>query len=165
MLATESNGNTLKVHYRSYLAGLLLLVIPPALVFELGAGLLDGSLETSEKVGFALGFLLPLGGAYLLIEFACFSFSREDGRFRWRWRNLLRRKSGEAPLERIARVGRESIEASDSSGTRRIYRLVVELDDDTVIPLTRSFSGLHDRKLDRIVDQVREHLGHFETPR
>lgn len=163
MLATERDGNTLKVHYRSYFAGLLLLIIPPLFAWELGVGLLDGSLETSEKIGFALGLLLPLAGAYFLVEFACFSFSREDGRFRWWWRNLLRRRSGDVPLERIARVGRESMEASDSAGSQRIYRLVVELDDDTVIPLTRSFSGLHDRKLDRIADQVREHLGHVVT--
>lgn len=163
MLATERDGNTLKVRYRSYLAGLLLLVIPIVLAWELGAELLDGNLEASEKTGLVLGVLMPLAGACYLIEFACFSFCREDGRFRWRWRNLLSRKSGDVPLDRIARVGRESMEASDSSGSQRIYRLVVELDDDTVIPLTRRFSGLHDRKLDRIVDQVREHLGHVLT--
>ena len=165
MLATERDGSTLKVLYRSYLPGLLLLTLPPALIYELGGGLLDGSLETSEKIGLAIGVLLPLAGAYYLVELACLSFFREDGRFRWRWRNLIRRKSGEVSLARIARVGRESLVASDSSGAQRIYRLVVELDDDSVIPLTRGFSGLYDRKLDRIVDQVREHLGHFMNPR
>lgn len=165
MLATERDGTTLKVRYRSYLPGLLLLTVPPALVYEFGGGLLAGNLESGEKIGFALGVLLPLAGACYLIEFACFSFSREDDRFRWWWRNLLRRKSGEVSLERIARVGRESMAASDASGTRHIYRLVVELDDASVIPLTRGFSGLHDRKLGRIVDQVREYLGHFVTSR
>lgn len=164
MLATEREGTTLKVLYRSYLSGLLLLTVPPAMIYELGGGLLDGSLETGEKIGLALGVLLPLAGAYYLVEFACFSFCREDGRFRWWWRNLIRRESGEVSLARIARVGRDSIEASDSSGPQRIYRLVVELDDDSVIPLTRGFSGLHDKKLERIVDQIREHLGHFVTP-
>ena len=165
MLALERDGTTLKVRYRSYLPGLLLLAIPPAMIAELGGGLLEGSLESGEKIGLAIGVLLPLAGAYFLVEFACFSFCREDGRFRWRWRNLLRQESGEVALERIARVGRDSIEASDSSGTQRIYRLVVELDDESVIPLTRGFSGLHDRKLEQIADQVREHLGHFVTPR
>jgi hypothetical protein len=165
MLATERNGRTLEVRYRSYLLGLLLLTVPPALIYELGGGLLDGSLESSEKAGLAIGLLLPLAGAYYLVEFGRFSFSLEDCRFRWQWRNLLRRSSGEVPLERIARVGRESLEASDSSGAQRIYRLVVELDDATVIPLTRGYSGLHDRRLDQIVDQVREHLGHFVTPK
>jgi hypothetical protein len=164
MLATERDGNTLRIRYRSYLTGILLLTIPPALVYELGGGLLEGSLDSSEKIALAMGLLLPLAGAYFLIEFGCFSFSLEDCRFRWQWRNLLRSRSGEVPLERIARVGRESMEASDSSGAQRIYRLVVELDDATVIPLSRSYSGLHDRRLDRIVDQVREHLGHFVTP-
>jgi hypothetical protein len=155
MLATERDGNTLRIRYRSYLTGILLLTIPPALVYELGGGLLEGSLDSSEKIALAMGLLLPLG---------CFSLSLEDCRFRWQWRNLLRSRSGEVPLERIARVGRESMEASDSSGAQRIYRLVVELDDATVIPLSRGYSGLHDRRLDRIVDQVREHLGHFVTP-
>lgn len=163
MLETERDGNTLKVHYRSYLLGLLLLTIPPAMIYELGGGLLGGNLESSEKIGLAIGLLLPLAGAYYLVEFGCFSFSLDDCRFRWRWRNLLRRSSGEVPLDRVARVGRESMEASDSSGAQRIYRLVVELDDATVIPLTRGYSGLHDRRLDDIVDQVREHLGHFVT--
>lgn len=165
MLATERDGTTLRVLYRSYLPGLLLLTVPPVLIFELGGGLLAGSLETSEKIGLAIGVLLPLAGAYLLIEFACFSFCRDDDRFRWRWRNLLRQESGEVSLVRIARVGREAMAASDSSGTQHIYRLVVELDDESVIPLTRGFSGLHDRKLERIVDQIREHLGHFVTTR
>ena len=47
-----------------------------------------------------------------------------------------------------------------STGLRYIYRLVVVLDDDSVIPLTRGFSGLYDKKIDRIVDQIREYLGH-----
>jgi len=41
----------------------------------------------------------------------------------------------------------------------------VILDDGSVIPLTRSFSGLYDKKLDQIVDQIREHLGHFVAMR
>jgi hypothetical protein len=164
MLSTERDATTLKVLYRSYLPGLLLLAFPPVLIYELGGGLLDGNLETSEQIGLALGVLMPLAGGYYLIEFACFSFSRADGRFRWRWRNLFGLKSGEVSFERIARVGREAIDASDASGTQRIYRLVVELDDDTVIPLTRGYSGLHDRKLERIVDQIREHIGHVVLP-
>jgi len=165
MLATEQNGKTLEVRYRSYLPGLLLLTIPPPVVYEFGGGLLHGSLESSEKIGLVIGLLLPLAGTYYLVEFASFSFSLEDRRFRWQWRNLLRRSSGEVPLDRIARVGRESMQASDSAGAQRIYRLVVELDDATVIPLTHRYSGLHERRLDHIVDQVREHLGHFVAPK
>ena len=45
MLATEREGNTLRIRYRSYLTGILLLTIPPALVYELGGGLLEGSLD------------------------------------------------------------------------------------------------------------------------
>ena len=55
---------------------------------------------------------------------------------------------------------RESLEAGDAGGSRYCYRLVVALDDDSIIGLTRSYSGIHDRQLDRIVEQIREYLGH-----
>lgn len=164
MLAVEDDGNLLQVRYRSYLLGLLLLAIPPAMLYELGGGLLAGSLQANEKIGLAIGVLMPLAGAYYLIEFAGFSFSRADQCFRWHWRNLLRRSTGEVSFERIARVGRQSMDASDSSGAQRIYRLVVELDDATLIPLSRGFSGLHDRQLDVVAERIRRHLGHIETP-
>jgi hypothetical protein len=30
-----------------------------------------------------------------------------------------------------------------------------------MIPLTRGYSGLYAKKLDQIVDQIREHIGHI----
>jgi hypothetical protein len=164
MLAIESDGNLLRIHYRSYRLGLLLLAIPPALIYELGGSLLGGNLDGGERLGFAIGVLLPIAGAYYLIEFSRFCFSRDERLFRWQWRNLVRRSAGEVPFERIARVGRQAIDASDSSGRQHLYRLVVELDDASVIPLCRGFSGLHDRKLAQISDQVRAHLGHIAVP-
>ena len=165
MYTTERDQSTYRVSYRSYLLGALLLLIPPALLFEMGGALLEGSLETSALAGLALGLLLPLIGAWHLIEFASFSFSREDGLLHWRWRNIWRREAGEVALERITRVGRESIHSSNSSGVSYVYRLIVELDDGSIIPLTRGFSGLHDRRLDEIVAQIREHLGHVVNAR
>lgn len=164
MYSTERDRSTYRVSYRSYLLGTLLLVIPPALLYEHGAELLRGSLEKSELAGLALGLLLPLFGAWFLIEFASFSFCREDGLLRWQWRNVWRRRAGEVALERIARVARESMDSSNSNGVSFIYRLIVELDDGSVIPLTQSFSGLHDRRLDEIVAQIREYLGHVVRP-
>ncbi len=165
MLAIESDGNLLRVQYRSYLLGLVMLAIRPALLYQLGSGLLAGNLDNSQRIGLAIGLLLPIAGACCLIEFSSFSFARDEQCFRWQWRNLLRRSAGEVPFERIARVGRQSIDASDSSGAQRIYRLVVELDDASVIPLSHGFSGLHDRKLEQISEQVRAHLGHITEPR
>jgi len=157
MLVTEQDDDALRVHYSSYRLALILLVLPPLMLFEHVPALLDGSIETSDIAALILGVVLPLGGAYLLSEFASFSFSLRDNRFHWRWRNLLRRKSLELPLERVVKVRRESVEAGDSGYS---YRLVVELDDGSIIGLTRSYSGIHDRKLDHIVDQIREYLGH-----
>ena len=161
MLASEYNETTYRVRSRSYVISLVLVLLPPALLYELGPSLLDGSIKTGELAGLGIGVILPLVGAFYLLEFASFTFSTDDAVFRWYWSNLFRRKSGEVPLSRVARVRREALETSVSSGSQYSYRLVVILDDDTVIPLTRGFSGIHDRQLDKIVDQIREHLGHF----
>jgi len=161
MLATVQNESTYEVHSRSYVLSLIMLLIPPALMYELVPSLVDGSIKNGELVGLCIGIVLPLIGAYYMLEFASFSFSIDDDAFRWRRHNFIRKKSGEVPLGRIATVRREGLESSGSSGLQYTYRLVVILDDHTIIPLTRGFSGVHDRRLDQIVDQIREHLGHF----
>jgi len=160
MLDIERDDSALRVHYRSYRLALVLLVLPPLMLYEYLPALLDGSIEPSDLAALIIGVALPLLGAYLLIEFASFSFARRDNLFSWRWRNLLRRKSLELPLQRVVQVRRESIESGDSGGSGRSYRLVVVLDDGRIVGLTRSYSGIHDRKLDQAVDQVREYLGH-----
>jgi len=160
MLDIERDDSALRVHYRSYRLALVLLVLPPLMLYEYLPALLDGSIEPSDLAALIIGVALPLLGAYLLIEFASFSFARRDNLFSWRWRNLLRRKSLELPLQRVVQVRRESIESGDSGGSGRSYRLVVVLDDGRIVGLTRSYSGIHDRKLDQVVDQVREYLGH-----
>ena len=165
MYTTEQDHSTYRVSYRSYLLSSLMLVIPPALVYEYGAALLAGNLAAGELVGLALGVSMPLLGAWYLIEFACFSFSLDDGLLRWQWRNIWRRKVGEVALERIVRVGREGMESSDVPGLSYTYRLIVELDDGSVIPLTRGFSGLYARQLDDIVARIREHIGQVATLR
>ena len=158
MLTSKQDDTGFVVHYRSYRLALVLLLLPPLMLFEHLPALLDGSIDNSDIVALALGVLLPLIGAYLLIEIASFSFSQHDGLFRWRWRNLLRRKSLDLPLERLVSVRREAVEAGDSGLS---YRLVVELDDHSIVGLTRAYSGYQDKQLDQIVDQIREYLGHI----
>ncbi|MCP4766812.1 MAG: hypothetical protein GY875_11140 [Gammaproteobacteria bacterium] len=165
MYVSEENDSAYQVHYRSYRLAIVLLLLPPVMLFELGPGQVGGDPDSGELTALILGVLLPLIAAYFLIEFASFSFSRQEGLFRWRWRNLLRHRAGEVPLERIVQVRREAIESGDSAGNRRSYRLVVILDDNTVVGLTRSYSGFHDKKLDAIVEQIREYLGHIESLR
>jgi len=165
MYVNEEDDSAYQVHYRSYRLAVVLLLLPPLMLIELGPGLVDGDPDSGELTAFILGVLLPLIGAYFLIEFASFTFSREEGLFRWRWRNLLAHETGEVPLGRIVQVRREAIESSDSTGNRRSYRLVVMLDDNTVVGLTRGYSAFHDRKLDQIVEQIREYLGHIEPLR
>jgi uncharacterized membrane protein (GlpM family) len=154
MLASETNETTYHVRYQSYVISLLLVLVPPAMLYQLGPSLLDGSIKTGELAGLGIGIILPLVGAYYMLEFASFTFSTDEDVFRWHWNNLLRRKSGAVPLGRVARVRREALETSVSSGSQYSYRLVVILDDDTVIPLTRGYSGIHDRQLDKIVDHL-----------
>ena len=161
MLTTEQDESTYRVRYSSYVIPLVFMVVPPLLLIEHGSSLLDGSIETGELVGLTIGVLMPLAVAYFLVEIASFTFSLEDGLFRWRWRNLITSKSGEVPLNRIIKVRRDALESGDSAGLQYSYRLLVILDDQTMIPLTRGYSGLYAKKLDQIVDQIREHIGHI----
>ena len=163
MLATEQDESTYQVRSSSYVLSLILLLIPPAMLYQQGPALLDGSIEKGELIGLCIGVLLPLLSAYYMVEFASFRFSLDEDVFRWRWHNFIRRKSGAVPLERIVEVRRDALESSGSSGLQYSYRLVVILDDDSIISLTRGFSGIHERQLEQIVNQIREHLGHFVT--
>lgn len=160
MLTSDHDESTYRVRYSSYVVPLIFLSLIPLLLIEHGASLVDGSIETGELIGLCIGLVLPLVVAYLFIEIASFTFSVEDGLFSWRWRNLITSKSGQVPLNRIIKVRRDALESGDSGGPKYSYRLLVILDDQTVIPLTRGYSGLYDKKLDQIADQIREHIGH-----
>ena len=161
MLKTFEVDTDLEVRFRQYWLATLFLFIPPFLIIEQGPRLIAGDLSTGETLGFFLGFLLPAMGAYYFIEFGRFSFSKRNNVFRWNWRNLFKKDGGEVPLDRVVKVRRDALEASDLVGWQNSYRLVAILDDGQIIPLTRSFSGQHGKKLDQIVDQLRDYLGHI----
>lgn len=158
MLTSKQDETGLAVRYRSYRLALVLLILPPLMLIEHLPALFDGSIDNSDLVALVLGVLLPLLAAYLLIEISSFSFSQRENLFRWRWRNLLRQKSLDLPLERVISVRREAMESGDSGVS---YRLIVELDDHSTVGLTRAYSGYQDKQLDQIVDQIREYLGHI----
>lgn len=160
MLTTEQDDSIYRVRYSSYIIPLICLSLPPLLLIEHGSSLVEGSIKTGELVGLAIGILLPLAGAYFFIEFASFNFSVKDNRFSWRWRNLVKVNSGEVALGQIATVRRDALESGDSAGLQYSHRLLVILDDGTMIPLTRGYSGLYSKKLDQIVGQIRQHIGH-----
>ena len=165
MLRTQQDESNYRVTYRSYLPSLLLLMIPPVMLYQLGPRLLEGSLDASELVGLALSFALPLLGAYFLTEIACFDFSLEQDSFSWRWHNFIQRRAGQVPLQRVVRIRRDALPFSGVGGHRFSYRLVAMLDDERVLPLTRGFSALYERELERIVKQIRAHLGHVVAAR
>lgn len=160
MLTIEDDEMVYRVQYRRFVFALILLCLPPLMLIEYMPTLLDGSIENQELIGFSLGVLLPLLGAYFMIEFSRFTFSKNERIFHWRWRNLFSKKSGELPFERIAMVRRDAIESGDSGGLQYSHRLVIMLDDGTVIPLTRGYSGLYSKKLDQVVNQIRDVIGH-----
>lgn len=160
MLTSEQNGSTYQVRYSRYVVPLMFLGLLPLMLIEHGVRLIDGSIASDELIVLSIGVLLPMAVVYFFIEFANFTFSLDSGLFSWRWRNLTGSKSGEVPLSRIIKVRRDALESGDSSGLRYSYRLLVILDDNTMIPLTRGYSGLYDKKLDRVVEQIREHIGH-----
>jgi len=161
MFVTDQDESAYQVHYRSYRLGAALALLPPLMLYEHGPALLDGSIDNSALAGLILGVLLPLLGAYLLIEFSSFRFSVGNNKFGWRWRNLIRRKTLEVPLDRVVLVRREAIESGYSDSQQYTYRLVVVLDDQTVIGLTRGYSSHHGKQLEMIVNQIREYLGHI----
>ena len=158
MLKFESDETRFQVKQSSYILPLILLPIPPALLYEHGASLLEGSIETGALVGLGFGILIPLFAAYQYLEFVNFEFHRDDGMFRWRRRELLHKSSGQVPLARIIAVRRESLENSGSAGLKYSYRLVVELDDGSIIPLSKGYSNVHDKALEQIVEQLRDYL-------
>ena len=129
-------------------------------MIELWSQLLAGELTRGETLGLIFGFLIPAIGAYYFIEFGQFTFSKRHQVFSWRWRNLFLKDSGEVPLHRVVKIRRDALEASDLIGWQNCYRLIAILDDGRIIPLTRSYSGQHGKKLDQIVDQLRDYLGH-----
>ena len=111
MYVSEEDDSAYQVHYRSYRLAVVLLLLPPLMLIELGPGLIGGDPDSGELTALILGVLLPLIGAYFLIEFASFSFSREEGLFRWRWRNLL------------STQGRRSAARAHRSGQARGHRI------------------------------------------
>ena len=160
MLSARHSNSRYQVYFRSYRLALVLLLLPPLMLIEFAPALIAGTLDRSEVAALLLGVLLPLLGAYYLFEMASFDFSWDDDIFRWRWRNLLRRESLDLPLTRVVGVRRETVETSDSSGDKLSYRLVVILDDDSVVGLTRGYSSFQARKLKQVVDELREYLGY-----
>jgi hypothetical protein len=165
MLTIEDDETVYRVQYRSFVFALIFLCLPPLMLIEYMPVLLDGSIESPQMIGLLLGVLLPLLGAYYLIEFSHFTFSKDDRVLSWAWRNLFRKKLGEVPFERIAMVRRDAMESGDSDGLQYSHRLVIMLDDGSMIPLTRGYSRLYSKKLDQVVDQIRDIIGHSSHER
>ncbi len=165
MLDTFEVDTDLEVRFQQYLLAVFLLSIPPLLLIEQGPQLFAGELTAGETLGLFFGFLIPGMGAYYFIEFGQFTFSKRNNVFSWRWRNLFNKDSGEVPLQRVVKIRRDALEASDLLGWQNCYRLIAILDDGRIIPLTRSYSGQHGKKLDQIVDQLRDYLGHIVATR
>lgn len=163
MLDLRQAESSLEVSYRCFIPPMLLLVIPPAMVYEQSGRLFDGSITNGELIGLGLGILLPLAIVAYFVEFAHFEFNKQENVFRWRWRNLFRQRGGEIPLPQVVRISRDALDATELAGMQSSYRLLVILDDGSHIVLTRSYSGFYDRKLDKMISQIREFLGHH-TP-
>jgi len=163
LIEIREPDSRIEVSYRCYLLPLTTLLLPPAMLYELGGPLLAGNLSSGEIVGLLLGIALPLIVVAYFVEFAEFSFCRQEGRFRWHSRNLFRCDSGEIPLHRVVKVRREDFDARDLIGMQNMFRLLVVLDDGKQVSLSRRFLGFQSRKVDKIVDRLREYLGHV-TP-
>ena len=142
MISRTRDDGRYVVHYRSYRMAAALLILPPLMLYEFLPALVDGSMDMSDLVALLLGVLVPLLAAYWLIELSSFTFLQADNIFRFRWRNPLRRKSLDLPLDRIVSVRRQVMESNHDAPRSR---LVVVLDDNSVIGLTRGFTAYQNR--------------------
>ena len=89
--------------------------------------------------------------------------SLADGVFSWRWRNLLGREQGEVELKRVTGVRRETLETSDRLGWQNLHRLIMVLDDGREIGLTHGYTTIQQRRMDEIIEQIRDYL-EYVTP-
>ena len=165
MLSVTKTDTDLQLDSRHYLLPCLLLVLIPLLLYEFGPALLRGELDRSDFVGLAIGILLPLFFAFFFIEFGQFRLSLADGRFRWRWRNLLGHEQGEIELKRVISVRRETLETSDRLGWQNLHRLIIVLDDGREIGLTRGYTTIQRRRMDEIIEQIRDYLEYVSAAR
>ena len=110
MLSRTRDDHQYVVHYRSYRLALLLLLLPPLMLIEHLPAVIDGSIDASDLAALLIGVFVPLLAAYLLIELSSFTFLQADNIFRFRWRNPLRKKALDLPLDRIVSVRRQVME-------------------------------------------------------
>lgn len=159
MIKVIENESELIVQNRTYVGALIFLCMIPFLLMEHGKNLVSGDLDPLAMVGLLFGILLPLFGAYYFIEFGMYKFSKKDQSFAWQWTNLFRKEAGVMPLAEIAKVRRDAHESKDLLGWQNTYRLIVITVNSKSIPLSRSFSGIQNREMDTIVNQIREFIG------
>ncbi len=165
MLTVTKTDTELRLDSRHYLLPCLLLGLIPLLLYEFGPALLRGELDRSDLIGLALGLGLPVFFAFFFIEFGHFRLSLAEGVFSWRWRNLLGREQGEVELKRVTGVRRETLETSDRLGWQNLHRLILLLDDGREIGLTRGYTTIQRRRMDEIIEQIRDYLEYVNPTR
>lgn len=158
MLTVTKTDTELRLDSRHYLLPCLALVLIPLLLYEFGPALMRGELDRSDLVGLLLGIAIPIFFAFFFIEFGHFRLSLADGLFSWRWRNLLGSEEGEVELKRVIGARRETLETSDRLGWQNLHRLILVLDDGREVGLTRGYTTIQRRRMDQIIEQVRDYL-------
>ena len=165
MLSVTKTDSDLQLDSRHYLLPCTLLAVIPLLLYEFGPDLLRGELDRSDLEGLTLGVVMPVFFAFFFIEFGHFQLSLADGVFRWRWRNLLGREQGEVGLKHVTGVRRETLETSDRLGWQNLHRLILVLDDGREIGLTRGYTTIQRRRMDQIIEQIRDYLEYVSPAR
>ena len=165
MLTVTKTDTDLRLDSRHYLLPCLLLILIPLLLYEFGPALIRGELDRSDIVGLAMGLFVPVFFAFFFIEFGHFRLSLADGRFSWRWRNLLHREQGEVGLKHVIGVRCETLETSDRLGWQNLHRLILVLDDGREVGLTRGYTTIQRRRMDEIIEQIRDYLEYVAPAR
>ena len=163
MIKVHQTETCLIIRYRCIMLPMLTLLIPPGMLYEQGSQLLNATLSGGQMIGLLLGIIIPLVIIAYFVESAEFSFNRENHVFHWQRRDLFHHERGDVPLHHVIKVCRENLDTADLNGMRIQFRLQVLLEDGDSIALTRRYLSLDQRKLDQIILQSRDYLGHV-TP-
>ena len=159
MLKSNQSNNVLQITSGRWLLPACLLILPLLLLHQLGFALIAGQLDLGDLIGLTIGVFLPLIAACYLFESTRFKFSKHEGLFNWQRLGFFGRVKGEVPLYAVVKIKLEELEANDLIGMQTACRLIVVLDDDEEVALSRNYSKFQDKPLNALVKQIRDFLG------
>lgn len=134
----KNTPELLVVEDRSFIIHYLLWVGLAVSIFSIYKGLSGGYQARKAIIGGSIGTIICLSGIELLCVHSIFWFDRVSEKVVWLRKGLFKKEQGAVSLSEIQRARRES--SRDTDGIT--YRVVLELKDQSLLPLTKHFSGV-----------------------